>query len=86
MSRAELEILHVQENVLNNLMSIDFGQTDDIESLLHSHLYTLGRALLKWLDPVDMRIHQVWNSGLRLGAKVKRLGTNAIGRFKRLAS
>jgi len=67
------EIVRLQQDIRDNLVDVELRQTDDIENLLRSHRYRLRRALTKWLDPVDMRVRQIRNLGLRTGIRVKRL-------------
>jgi len=74
------EITRLQRDILDNLVSVELRRTDDIENFLRSRCYILKRTLLKWLAPVDMRMRQIWNSGLRLGMRVKRLMRSAFGR------
>jgi hypothetical protein len=65
------EIEHMRSDLQSGKLTVELRRTDDIEQLLNSRRYQLGRAWLKWLSTWDRRY--AW------GGKIERLLTDPLG-------
>lgn len=69
----------LRRDIESGAVSAELRRTDDIERLLHSPRYVLGRSFLKWASPWEQRWPRSWADASHLPARAARWLKQRVG-------
>jgi hypothetical protein len=71
------EVLRMMDDIRDGALKTEIRRTDDVERLLRSPWYGLGRSAMKLLDPVDAALRWCWLQAVRASRIPRKLAEAA---------